>query len=60
MKILQVGGIIVATAITAVCLTAMGKKLIAVPPNAVVESEVSADSATYISPFAKRNESLPT
>ena len=43
MKILQIGGTIVATAITAVCLTAMGKKLIAVPPNAVVESEVSAE-----------------
>jgi hypothetical protein len=55
MKILQIGGIIVATAITAVCLT-VGNNLIAVPPNAA-ESGVSADSATYISPFAKRNES---
>ena len=56
MKILQIGGTIVATAITAVCLTAMGKKLIAVPPNAVVESEVSADSSSYIAPFAMLDE----
>ena len=56
MKILQIGGTIVATAITAVCLTAMGKKLIAVPPNAVVESEVSADLSSYIAPFAMLDE----
>ena len=44
MKILLVRGIIAVTAITAVCLTAMGgNDLIAVPPNAVVETEVSAE-----------------
>jgi hypothetical protein len=43
MKILQVGGIIAVTAITAVW-------------NAVVETEVSADSASYIAPFAMPDE----
>jgi hypothetical protein len=56
MKILQVGGIIVATAITAACLTAMGKKLIAAPPSAVAESEVSEESSSYIAPFAMPDE----
>ena len=56
MKILQVGGIIVATAITAACLTAMGKKLIAAPPSAVAESEVSEKSSSYIVPFAMPDE----
>jgi len=45
MKILQVGGIIVATAITAACLAAMGKNLIDVRPDVVAEAEVSSDIA---------------
>ena len=56
MKILQIGGIIVATAITAACLTAMGKKLIAAPPSAMAESEVSEESSSYIAPFARPDE----
>ena len=54
MKILQIGGIIVVTAITAVCLT-VGNNLIAVPPNAA-ESEVSEKSSNYIAPFAMPDE----
>jgi hypothetical protein len=45
MKIVQVGGIIVATAITAACLAAMGKNLIDVRPDVVAEAEVSSDIA---------------
>jgi hypothetical protein len=41
MKILQVGGIIVVTAITAVCLAAMGKKVINIQPSALAESAIS-------------------
>jgi hypothetical protein len=54
MKILQIGGIIVVTAITAVCLT-VGNNLIAVPPNAA-ELEVSEESSNYIAPFAMPDE----
>jgi hypothetical protein len=45
MKVLQIGGIIVATAITAACLTAMGKKVIDVRPSVVAETEVSSGIA---------------
>ena len=54
MKILQIGGIIVVTAITAVFLT-VGNNLIAVPPNAA-ESEVNEESSSYIAPFAMPDE----
>ena len=43
MKILQIGGIIVATAITAACLAAMGKKVIDVQPSAVAELAISKE-----------------
>ena len=57
MKVLQVGGIIVATAITAACLTAMGKKVIDVRPSAVAESEVSKEWSSDIAPLAMPEES---
>jgi hypothetical protein len=56
MKILQVGGIIVATAISAACLAALGKKLIDVPSGAVAASEVSEDSSSYLAPLVLPDE----
>ena len=57
MKILQVGGIIVATAITAVCLAAMGKKVINIQPSAVAESAISKEWSNDIAPLAVPEES---
>ena len=56
MKILQVGGIIVATAITAACLAAMGKKVINIQPSAVAESAISKESSSDIAPSAMPEE----
>ena len=57
MKILQVGGIIIATAITAACLAAMGKNLMDVRPSAAAESEVSEKSSSDIAPWAMPEKS---
>jgi hypothetical protein len=57
MKILQVGGIIVATAITAACLAPMGKKLIDVRSTAVAESEGGKKSSSYIA--LRYSEAVP-
>ena len=56
MKILQVGGIIVATAITTACLAAMGKKVIDIQPSAVAESAISKESSSDIAPSAMPEE----
>ena len=52
MKILQVGGIIVATAIMAVCLIAMGKKVMDIQPSAVAGSAISNEWSSDIAPLA--------
>ncbi len=52
MKILQIDGIIVATAIMAACLTAIGKKVIDVQPSAVTESAISKEASSDIAPSA--------
>jgi hypothetical protein len=57
MKILQFGGIIVATAITAACLAAMGKKVINIQPSAAAESAISKESSSDIAPLAVSEES---
>jgi hypothetical protein len=57
MKILQVGGIIVATAITTACLAAMGKKVINIQPSAVAESATSKESSSDIAPSSMPEES---
>jgi hypothetical protein len=56
MKILQVGGVIVVTAITAVCLAAMGKKVINIQPSALAESAISKGSSSDIAPLAVPEE----
>lgn len=56
MKILQVGGVIVVTAITAVCLAAMGKKVINIQPSALAESATSKGSSSDIAPLAVPEE----
>jgi hypothetical protein len=58
MKIPQFGGVIVATAITAACLAAMGKKEINIQPSAAAESAISKDSLSDIVPLAMPEESL--
>jgi hypothetical protein len=50
MKILQIGGIIVATVIMAACLAAMGKKVIDVRPSVLAETELSSDIASLAMP----------
>ena len=57
MKILQVGGIIVATAITTACLAAMGKKVINIQPSAVAESATSKESSSDIAPSSMPEKS---
>jgi hypothetical protein len=57
MKILQVGGIIVATAIMAVCLIAMGKKVMDIQPSAVAGSAISNEWSSDIAPLAVPEES---
>ncbi len=52
MKILQIGGIIVATVITSACLAALGKKVIEIQPRAVTESAISKESSSDIAPLA--------
>lgn len=52
MKISQIGGILVATAITAACLAAMGKKVINIQPSTAAESAVSKESSSDIAPSA--------
>jgi hypothetical protein len=56
MKILQVGGVIVVTAITAVCLAAMGKKVINIQPSALAESAISKESSSDIALLAVPEE----
>jgi hypothetical protein len=50
MKILQIGGIIVATVIMAACLAAMAKKVIDVRPSVLAETELSSDIASLAMP----------
>jgi hypothetical protein len=52
MKISQIGGILVATAITAACLAAMGKKVINIQPSTAAESAISKESSSDIAPSA--------